>query len=53
MVLLKVVIPILTLVYFAQAVDDWLLGNVPSTPSLVAGVIGGVPTLTLQNGLVS
>lgn len=33
--------------------DDWLLGNVPSVPEVVAGVLGGVPTLTLRNGLCS
>ena len=32
---------------------DWLLAAVPDSPRVVEGVVGGVATITLQNGLAS
>lgn len=33
--------------------DDWLVGWQPTPAKLEAGTLGGVPTLTLSNGLIS
>jgi hypothetical protein len=37
----------------AAASSDWLLAAVPTAPSVSDGTLGGVATITLQNGLVS
>lgn len=37
----------------AQRADDWLLETPAETATVVEGSLGGVPTLTLQNGLAS
>ena len=44
---------LLFLVQEGRGADDWLLETPSDTATVVEGVLGGVPTLTLQNGLAS